>query len=259
MRTVIIGCGYVGKALAEHWQGQDLTLTTTRLEKKNQLERLGNVVILNSADKKKMKAVLTGAMRVVVTVAPKDQNYSTYVETAQSVCQSISKKAHLVYTSSSSIYGECNGEWVTEDSPLKGKRELIEAETLYEQLPHHTILRLAGIYGPGRELEGFAKRASGKELGDSYCNWIHLDDIVRAIDFVFKNKIEGIFNLCEDEHPKRSELYNPIIQKLGLAPIRWVEGATLFGNKRVCNKKFRKYQSIYEEHEPHAADDSRSL
>lgn len=240
LRTVIVGCGYVGMALAHHWQGYDLTVTTTTGSRLAELEAVGKPFIVDTQDEKKMRELLADADRVVVTVAPKERNYEVYPQTARTICKTMPKRAHLVYTSSTSVYGDCQGEWVNEDSPLKGNPQLVEAEELYQQLPHVTILRLSGIYGPNRELENYGRRIAGSEQVDSFCNWISIDDIVKAIDFVFEENIEGIYNLCVDEHPKRSELYNPMIEKMGLDPISWKEGPTFFGNKRVSNTKIKE-------------------
>lgn len=241
MHTVIVGCGYVGMALAHFWQGYDLTLTTTTASREGELSFLGRVAVVKSAEKKKLKEVLEDADRIVVCVAPKNRDYSLYIETAEAISKCMPKTAHLVYTSSSSVYGEHEGAWVDEQSTLKGNPELIAAEQLYLQLPHVTVLRLSGIYGPNRGLEEIVPYFAGKESVDGYCNWVHIDDIVRAIDFVFDQELEGIFNICSDEHPKKSALYDPIIKRLGLEPAQWKEeGSSYFGNKRVSNQKIKQ-------------------
>lgn len=240
MKKVIIGCGYVGYALAKLWQGEGLTMTTTTLSKVSELKKLGHVTVLNISEEETLRVVLKDADCVVVCIAPKDKNYDIYPQTAKMICRLIPKSAHLIYTSSSSVYGDQNGNWVNETSKLSGKSHLIKAEALYLEHPVLTILRLAGIYGPSRELEVFAKRIAGSEQTDSYSNLIFLNDIVRAIDFVYEKSLTGIFNLCSDHHPKRSELYDPIIKDLNLSSVQWKPGSTIFGNKRVENKKIKE-------------------
>jgi nucleoside-diphosphate-sugar epimerase len=240
MRIVIVGCGYVGMALASFWQGADLTVTTTSPSRIEELTPLGKVVLLDSSDLGMLNKLLLDADRVVVCVAPKNGDYSVYSQTAANICKAIPRSTHLIYTSSSSVYGDCGGEWVDESSPLKGNAHLIEAEKLYSTLPNSTILRLSGIYGPRRGLESFAKRIAGTKQSDSYTNWVCLEDIVNGINFAFKKKLMGIYNLCSDAHPKRSDVFNQMIASLNLQSVLWKEGQTRFGSKRVSNKKIKQ-------------------
>lgn len=238
MKSVIIGSGYIGLALGNAWQGHELILTTTQESKLEQIHTIAKGYVVKGDEEAKLKQILVGADRIVVCIAPKDGNYEqTYLKTAQTITKVMPKTAHLLYTSSTSVYGEWNGDWVTEESTLKGNPILIETEKVYLTLPKVTILRLAGIFGPDRELEKHAKYFAGKTQSDSYCNWVHQEDIISAINWCFEKELLGIYNLCSDQHPKRSELYPPLLKALNLPPIIWQEGPSLYGNKRVaCDK-----------------------
>ena len=245
MKSVIIGSGYVGMALAQLWQAEDLTITTTRASRIEDLKRYGRVCVVQGSDETKLQTLLRDAKRVVVCVAPRDGNYEeTYLNTARAVCNAIPPDAHLLYTGSTSVYGDQKGEWVTEESSPSPLHEsgviLSEAEKVYLKHSHVTILRLAGIYGPERDLEKHAKRLEDSTQNDSFCNWVHREDIIRAIDWSFSHNLKGIYNVCCSDHPKRSELYDPMIKSLGLAPVTWKEGPSPFGNKRVSNAKLCK-------------------
>jgi nucleoside-diphosphate-sugar epimerase len=91
----------------------------------------------------------------------------------------------LLFTSSTAVYGQLGGEWVDESSPTEpadfaGKR-LLEAEALVRAAPFPgTVLRLGGIYGPGRS--SLIERArAGAGFAPGYTNRIHRDDAAAAL------------------------------------------------------------------------------
>lgn len=94
----------------------------------------------------------------------------------------------LVYTSSTGVYGGRDGQWVDEDSPREGagpgNDALREAEDvlLGPGRPGTTVLRVAGIYGPGRDPRPrYADPARLPLRGEYWVNLAHRDDIVAAI------------------------------------------------------------------------------
>ena len=241
MNILIVGCGYVGMALAQLWSCHNLTLTTTSESRRTELEQLGRVVIVKGSEREKIAKLVQEADRIVVTVAPSGGSYEdSYLEAAKSITELTPDGTPILYTSSTSVYGDAEGRWVNEDSPLRGKPILIATESLYSQRPNTTIFRLAGILGPGRDLESFARRFSGKKTCNGYTNFVYLEDIVCAIDWAFTHHLEGVYNLCCSEHPLKSALYDPIVKRLGLEPICWEECPSPFGNKRVSNEKIKK-------------------
>ncbi len=113
----------------------------------------------------------------------------------------------LAYLSTTGVYGDRGGEWVTEDSPLtpnteRGDRRL-KAETawLAMPLPVH-IFRLAGIYGPGRNqlltvLDGTAQRII--KPGQVFSR-IHVEDIATILEASIARPHPGrAYNVCDDE------------------------------------------------------------
>jgi nucleoside-diphosphate-sugar epimerase len=158
----------------------------------------------------------------------------------------------LIYTSSTSVYGDHHGLWVDETSELKAKSEqahiLIETEKTYLSLKelgwNVCTLRFSEIYGPGRELSKRVEKLQGHTLpgaGDHYTNMIHKKDCAYAIDYALKHKLEGIFNATDDEHQTRRELYDAISLKFRLPKVKWDSNLTGLhsGNKRVSNHKIK--------------------
>jgi nucleoside-diphosphate-sugar epimerase len=258
MNRVVLGCGYVGKALLEYWQPEKnrLVATTTQPQRQMELEPLANeVMVLRGNDRTGLRRIFSQANEVVVCVAPKmgGSYEETYLDTAKAVCDILREATpvkHLIYTSSISVYGCHNGEWVTEESSLNASGAnaeiLKETEKLYLSFPtiKSTILRLGGIYGPQREHETRARKMSGTICagnGEQFSNWVHQEDIVRSIDWVLKHRLDGVYNVCSDDHPTRQFLYERILNKLGLPPIQWdlsLEGPH-GGNRRVSSEKLK--------------------
>jgi nucleoside-diphosphate-sugar epimerase len=91
----------------------------------------------------------------------------------------------LLFTSSTAVYGQQGGEWVDEASPTEpadfAGRRLLEGEALVRGAPFPgTVLRLGGIYGPGRT--SLIERArAGVRGGDAFTNRIHRDDAAGAL------------------------------------------------------------------------------
>jgi nucleoside-diphosphate-sugar epimerase len=116
----------------------------------------------------------------------------------------------VVYLSSISVYGDHGGADVDETAALlprsERSRERIAAEDAWRDFGRATgnpvaILRLAGIYGPGRNAlvtvaQGHARRIV--KPGQVF-NRIHVADIAQAIQAAFARKAEGAFNVTDDE------------------------------------------------------------
>lgn len=100
---------------------------------------------------------------------------------------SLDPQQRLVYISTSGVYGDCAGRWIDEHEPLKplserAQRRLDAERALAEWGGDHVILRVPGIYGPGRlPLERLRKNLPViREAESPYTNRIHADDLARA-------------------------------------------------------------------------------
>lgn len=127
----------------------------------------------------------------------------------------------VIFTSSSSVYGQTDGSVVDETSPATPDREtsrlLCEAEALARE-GGGIALRLAGIYGPGRSvhlrklLEGTATIDEGEV--SRYLNQIHRDDAVSAIDHLIHSGVAGhgggLFNVVDDCALTQRECYEAL-------------------------------------------------
>lgn len=168
----------------------------------------------------------------------------------------------LAYLSTTGVYGDYQGDWVTESSALRGRgtrlKKRMEAEnawlSLYQkqEQPVH-IFRLAGIYGPGRSAleklrEGVAKRI--KKEGQ-YFSRIHVEDIAQVLHASIEAPDAGaVYNLCDDEPAPGHVVIEEAAKLLGVSPpplVDWQQAelsemALEFysSNRRVSNRKIQE-------------------
>ncbi len=271
MNIAIIGCGYVGSALGDALSraGHNVLGTTTRPERADELRALGirpAVVMLNEVA---AVASLLGDREVVyLTIAAgrKDSDYRrVYVEGIRCLLDAASNTPvkRIIYTSSTSVYGQNDGDWVDETSPTEPTSErgrlLLEAErTLLDRAEQDgivaTVLRLAGIYGPDREPASWLARCAGQERsdGDAYLNLVHRDDIVAALIALLDVAYRGVLNLNDDTPITRGHFYDRLAAASDVAPVRWTrstESPTL--GRRVRNDLAKRTLGLVLKHPTH--------
>lgn len=261
MNFIIIGCGYVGYAVAGYLHQKKtcvVTGTTTTPEKISLLQEVANqAIVLKGEDIEGLKSALQNQDTVLLSIARKGGSsyQETYLQTANNLIQAVKGNTtvkQIIYTSSSSVYGDWGGSVVDEETLIQpisesGKALRETEQTLLsasnEKL-NVCILRLAGIYGPNRELQKIYSRFAGKTLpgkGREPANWIHLDDIVKAIDFARQNKLQGIYNLVDDANLTRYEVIEKVCRQHNLEKIKWdfSSESTRSSNAKVSNKKLK--------------------
>lgn len=260
MKIVIIGCGYVGQEVAKIWKkkGDSVTATTRTPERLDDLSKVATKsVIINKADEEALAPLVTDNEVIVVTIAADspEQYENAYLNTSKvlkSLAREMGTPKRLIYTSSTSVYGDHHGQWVDEESSLLAKSDqakiLIEAEKNYLSLAEIgwkvCILRLTELYGPGRELSKRVQKMEGHVLpgdGSQYTNMLHKEDAASAIDYALRHHLEGIYNVCDDEHPTRKELYDKVTKKFSHPAVLWdpEHSALHSGNKRISNHKMK--------------------
>lgn len=260
LNTAILGCGYVGQAVAEVWrrQGITVTATTTRPERLADLSTVADrALVVNGSDGAAVADLLAGQQVLLICVgAGRQADYrETYLNTAKTVVGALSQAPSLrqiIFTSTYSVYGNYGGAWVREDDPanpatengqimLETEQVLLSAATEQRRV---CVFRLGGIYGPGRELAKIYGRAAGTTRpgsGQEASNWIHLEDIVGAIDWAQTHGLRGLYNLVQDEIPTVRDLIDRVCQTHQLATVEWdaSQPSARPYNVRVSNQKLK--------------------
>lgn len=115
----------------------------------------------------------------------------------------------VVYLSTLGVYGDHDGDWVDESSDCRSTddRSLrrVEAERGWTALGGRlgacvSILRLAGIYGPGRSAFETVRGGNARlvDKPGQVFNRIHVEDIAQAIKAAFERRAGGVFNVADD-------------------------------------------------------------
>jgi len=238
--TFILGAGFVGNQLLASLStyGGMIIASTTTLGKQESLRPFAaEVVVMKGDDEEKLQEILPRVHAVVILVAPSSgASYEdVYVKTAEAVAkvlQGRSTPLYLLQASSTFVYAGVDAPFATEDlilHPSHHKAKLllsVEKQYLSLQSEHVKVcvLRLGGIYGSMRMLSDRARFVSGKELagsGDEPTNHIHVDDVVRCMDFCMKNQLCGIYNCVNDSHPTKKELYETLCRDSRLPLPTW--------------------------------------
>ncbi|MGP1382111.1 MAG: SDR family oxidoreductase [Thainema sp.] len=263
MNAIILGCGYVGKAMAQHWKADGITVTatTTTPERLPELEaQVDQAVLWQGDDLEKLRSLLQHQDTVLLSVgAPRgdaEAYEATYLKTAQTLVQALENTTtvqQVIYTGSYAVYGDQQGNWVDESTPVNPANRngeiLVETEQilLSAATPQRSVcvFRLGGICGPGREIVNIFRRAAGSVRpgdGQDASNWIHLDDIVGAIAFARTHQLNGIYNLVHDVPLKTGELLDRVFTQYNLPPATWDASQPNRRpyNAKVSNQKLRQ-------------------
>jgi nucleoside-diphosphate-sugar epimerase len=157
----------------------------------------------------------------------------------------------VIFTSSTSVYGQCQGEWVDEDSPAEATgfagRCLREAEQRLWQGPYPaTVIRFGGIYGPGRtRLLDSLRQGTATCVEGVYSNRIHQADSAAALEHLLRLPEPAPLYLGVDDQPAPlCAVLRWLAARLGVAPPTVVAAATadaalLRANKRCRNQRLR--------------------
>ncbi|MFO0917369.1 MAG: NAD-dependent epimerase/dehydratase family protein [Planctomycetaceae bacterium] len=264
---IIFGCGYLGQRVAEFWrrQGRTVIAVTRSPERAERFRREGLVPHVGDVCRPETLTGLPEADRVLFAVAydPRSglSREAVVVDGLQSVLNQFGSRcrARFINISSTSVYGQSDGGWVNEDSPCDpvqpGGQCCLAGERLTRSIcsPENVagnavILRLAGIYGPGRLLARIEALRTGSSIAgraDAWLNLIHVDDAVQAVDAAASAQRPGMVYLVADDQPvTRQEYYSRLAELVGAPPPRFDEAqAAKRGsgglNKRCSNARIK--------------------
>jgi nucleoside-diphosphate-sugar epimerase len=265
VRTLIIGCGYVGEALGQRLIaiGHDVTGIRRSSEHNDRLARLGiRPVNLDITRDTEFEKKLDGQYDWVIIAASSSGGgeaayRKVYGLGSKHVAQWLKTAGtqSVVFISSTGVYRQTNGEWVSEndaDTPQNiATNILLEAEqNISEAGPAVAILRSSGIYGPGRGhlFRQFTNGTAAIEGdGKRFLNMVHLDDLVEAIILALDRVgRRGVYNITDDEPVTQLEFFKWLseitgrpIPPFGPEPDSSTRKRSIT-NKRVSNKLFKE-------------------
>ncbi len=162
----------------------------------------------------------------MINVPPKlrGANSENYVAKMEKLHIAI-RKSHLkkvIFISSTSVYGDTNGEVTEETKPWPSSesgRQLLLAEQIFQNdaTLKTTIVRFGGLIGPTRHPITMLSGKQGLSNGNAPVNLIHLNDCIEIIQSVLKNDWwDVIFNAVYPLHPAKREYYSAEALKRGI-------------------------------------------
>jgi nucleoside-diphosphate-sugar epimerase len=256
-RVLIAGCGYLGEATADLFfaRGWEVEGWTRSAEAAQKLSAKSYAVQTVDVSDETQIAARKNEFDVVIHCASTrggdvDLYRQIYLDGVRNLLSRFTGSA-ILFVSSTSVYAQTGGEWVTEESAAEPKHETgrILRETEQLAIDHNGIVaRLAGIYGSRRSylLKSFlAGEAVVDPQNDRFINQIHRDDAASALVLLLDRQSPRgeIFNVVDDQPILRSECYRWLATKLNrpLPPAGKSKSKRKRGesNKRVSNAKLR--------------------
>lgn len=185
----MVGYGDIGQRVAKHYTEQGQTITAVCRQAPIQANIRHLAVDLDGPQSDLQAALAQSTSTDIFWFAP-PQKAGTTDERIQQLCSHLQtgQIRRFVYISTTAVYGDCQGRWIDEDEPLKpgtdrGKRRQDAEQRLQIAVEEHkfelVILRVPGIYGPGRWPLARLKKGLPvlKEEESPYTNRIHQDDL----------------------------------------------------------------------------------
>ena len=256
MNILIAGCGYVGSALGARLAAEGHNVWGLR-RRPDGLPAGVRPLAADLSDASTLRLLPAELDVVYYTAGAADRSEgayrSAYVDGPRHLLEALQRQGQhprrVVFTSSTGVYAQCGGEWVDEDSPAQpphpGGRHLLAGERLFVDSPFPaTVLRLAGIYGPGRTRLVDSLRqgnATYRENPPSYLNLIHRDDCAGALRHVANVARPASLYIGVDYQPvERGTLLRWLSGALNTPPPRLVENA----DSRPSNKRCRNARLV---------------
>jgi nucleoside-diphosphate-sugar epimerase len=224
---LVIGCGYLGRRVADRWrnQGHEVFVLTRAAEHAAEFQKTGLRTIVADVMRLETLAGLPTAETVLYAVGyDRNQTYGLeelYLRGLVNVLNALpAATGRVIYVSSTGVYGDRKGEWIDEHTPCfpdrPGGRACLAAEEALIAHPRGAaaiILRMAGIYGPGR-VPSKDKLESGRAIpapASGWLNLVHVDDAVTVVLAAGEARQGARHYLVSDGHPvSRRDYYREL-------------------------------------------------
>lgn len=264
MHVLVLGAGYSGMAIARALAGkaESVSGTTRSADKAARLEIAGIRPIVFDGDvvSDELATALRQATHLIQSIAPGRDGDPMFRPGRTDLAELAPALRWVGYLSTVGVYGDHGGQWVTEDmlsKPVSARSvERVEAEDAWlafgtrNDIPV-AILRLSGIYGPGRN--AFCNLANGTarrliKPGQVF-NRIRVEDIGAATSYLSERLQGGIFNITDNEPAPPQDIVAEAARLMGVEPPPEMPfdeaelspmARSFYGeNKRVSNARMR--------------------
>ena len=257
------GLGFSSQALAKRLlpQGWDVSGTVRGEQEDSRAKNISVCSFDGSRPTTEISEAISHATHLLITIPPQPSGDVVLENFAEEISRA-RQLQWIGYISSTGVYGDNQGEWVNESSPLRAStdrnRQRIEVESNWLKIGSDhglpvMIFRCVGIYGPGRNLlvslrEGRARRIDKPGLVFSR---IHSEDLAQTLEASIKKPQPGeVYNVSDDfpSSPAEAVEYACSLLDVEPPPLEPYDKADLSptargfytNNKRVSNKKIKK-------------------
>ncbi|RMG34415.1 MAG: SDR family oxidoreductase [Gammaproteobacteria bacterium] len=229
--SLIVGCGYLGRRLARvlRAEGDPVRGVVRSIPSAQRVAEEGIPALLGDLDERGLLAGSTADELVYYLVPPpaqgrEDRRMQRFLEGLAESGQ----PRRILYISTTGVYGDCAGQWVDETWPVNPQVDRARRRWDAEQRLQHwreqtggelVILRVAGIYGPGklplaRLRKGLPMVAPAQA---PWTNRIHVDDLVQACRLAMARGRSGeVYNACDGSPGNMADYFNRVADLAGL-------------------------------------------
>ena len=269
--VLIVGCGDVGERVGTAWRRRGATVRgLVRTPERAAALRALNIApcIADLDDPQSLRALGTGDALVYYLAPPpaaglRDTRMQAFLE----ALPADAPPRRVVYISTTGVYGDRAGEWVDEDTPASPgadrARRRLDAETALLEWGRRAgvpvvVLRVAGIYGPGRLPVDRLRRGEPvlRERESGFTNRVHIHDLVRVCVAAGERGDAGIYNVSDGSPGTMTGYFNAVADALGMprppaiplaeAAGRLSEGmlSYLRESRRIDNRRMREVLGV---------------
>ncbi|MEO1361952.1 MAG: SDR family NAD(P)-dependent oxidoreductase, partial [Pseudomonadota bacterium] len=215
---LLIGPGYSARALAKLWAGP--VYGTIRSEKSSEMLRQTDISAIPIDDAETLANVIAGA-HLVISTPPGPEGCPAL----QTVGSAAASAASISYLSTTGVYGDLDGGWAMEWSAPNPQSERaqrrLDAERSWQSVhPKTRLVRLPGIYGPGRSAFDRLREGSARRIvkpGQVFSR-VHVDDIASGLQALITMGALGVYNLCDDEAAPPQDVIAYAAKLIGVPP-----------------------------------------
>lgn len=267
MNIFLFGAGYSCLAFADRiaGAGHKISGTSRDVDKLAALENASITPFLfdGISPNQQIDEKLNEVTHLVISIAPPRQSSEQMVDPVldnftDTILDRMPKLVWIGYLSTVGVYGDHGGEWVNETAmttPLSERSiQRDRAEKLWIELAENkevalSILRLSGIYGPGRNPFVTIEAGRARRLVKKHqvFNRVHVADIAQALDLAANRQMDGIFNITDNQPAPPQDVVSFACQLMGreepealdfeTADITSMARSFYGENKRVANQK----------------------
>ena len=214
----LFGPGYTAQALAKIWAGK--AYGSVRSEESRKTLEKTPIEAVSTTDHAGLAAGLDGA-HLIISAAPGDDGCPA-LATLGSITD---LPASVSYLSTTGVDGDLDGGWAMEWTPTnpgsdRGRRRVEAEQGWIAARPDARIVRLPGIYGPGRSAFERLRSGTARRIvkPDHVFSRAHVDDIASGLKALLLSDARGVFNLCDEEAAPPQDVIAYAANLMGIAP-----------------------------------------